>query len=586
MNTKSKTLAAVLAVLMLLSALPFSVSAADPIALTTSNVTEWPTTSFINGEAMYFGQSVGEAVTLSGGKVEYDGVEVAGHFEFIDTSETPTLVGTQRSNIKFVPDNTDEYTGFESTRNRNVTYVVSHTTPIFADEENDPLVASEVEAGATLSTSTLSGGKMANPYNSEETKILAGSWSWVSSNTIVNESGYYEAQFIANGYELTKKQVYVKIAGEIPETTISEMPTIDDFSYDSSLTWKDVTINGGVAVLKVEGTAVEGTFAVSEQYINYTPSVGSYNIPVTFTPADPEAALPYTFDVPVTVNKGKMKFVDENGNEIVPEITVEYGTKFTDIARLLNPYIKGPDYANYIMGDLEYKTCEEGTYTITVEAPSDKEHYEDTDLTFKIVIEKKKLNPKLTVAVGSSGMIIRDSSGNYSPKGTFTLEYTIDGVAQQPITGIKYETAFAFNHTKSGNYVYTIIYNEAEVDEYFIIDDFTTSNTVTLSWNLKATGTVDTQYKCGETVTVTAPATDPEKKDKPYYGFTGWTDANGNTGLTDEQLKNAEVTFTMPDGAVELTANYQFSFLMLLQYIANVIVNFFTSFFNSLGTLF
>ena len=111
-----------LAVIIISVSVPIAFAATS---LSSSNVTQWPTVSYNNGEAMYFGQSVGEAVTLNGGTVTYNGAEVPGHFEFIDANETPTLNGTQRSNIKFVPDNTDEYIGFEATRNRNVTFVVS-----------------------------------------------------------------------------------------------------------------------------------------------------------------------------------------------------------------------------------------------------------------------------------------------------------------------------------------------------------------------------------------------------------------------------------------------------------------------------
>lgn len=577
-----KVLSFCLAVLIISVSVPFAYATT---ALSSANVTQWPTVSYNNGETMYFGQSVGDAVTLNGGTVSYNGSVVPGHFEFIDTNETPTLAGTQRSNIKFVPDNTDEYTGFEATRNRNVTYVVSKTTPVFVDEENDPVRATEVEAGATLSNSTLSGGKVTNPYNANEPKLLAASWAWLNSYTIVQESGYYEAIFTANGYNQLTAQVYVRIAGEIPETTITEAPTVPTLTYDGVTTWGDITLEGGKAELKVEGTAVEGTFAVTDYWKTRTVNVGSYEIDVVFTPADPEAALPYSLKIPVTVNKAPIRFVDENGEDIVPEITVPYGTKFNDISRLLRPYVKGPDYTYFVMGDLSSKVCEEGTYTVKATAPDDGAHYEDTDLTFKIVIEKKKLNPKLYSTTGK--LYINDNSAVYHPTGTFTLEYTINGVEQTPITGIKYNTHFDWNPTKSGDYVYTVIYNEAEENEYFIIDDFTTDSTVALTWGFKATGSVEgTTYKYGSEVALEAPATDPAKDDKPYYGFVKWEDANGNTGLTEEELANREISFTMPDGDVELNATYEFDFCLFVQYYVQIVVDWFNSFFQSIGTLF
>lgn len=577
-----KVLSFCLAVIIVSVSVPFAYATT---ALSSSNVTQWPTVSYNNGDTMYFGQSVGDAVTLNGGTVSYNGTEVPGHFEFIDTNETPTLAGTQRSNIKFVPDNTDEYTGFEATRNRYVTYDVSKTTPVFVDEANDPVIATEVEAGATLSTSTLSGGKVTNPYNANEPKLLAASWAWLNSYTVVQESGYYEAILTANGYNQLTAQVYVRIAGEIPETTITEAPTVPtDLKYDGVTTWGDIPLEGGKAELKVEGTEVEGTFAVTDFWKTRTVNVGSYEIDVVFTPADPEAALPYSLKIPVTVNKAPIRFVDENGNDIVPEITVPYGTKFNDISRLLRPFVKGADYTYFVMGDLSSKVCEDGTYTVKATAPDDGEHYEDTDLTFKIVVEKMKLNPKLYSTTGK--LYINDNSAVYHPTGTFTLEYTIDGVEQTPITGIKYNTHFDWNPTKSGDYIYTVIYNEAEENEYFIIDDFTTTSTVALSWAFKATGSVDGTYKYGSEVTLEAPATDPAKADKPFYGFVKWEDANGNTGLTEDELANREIAFTMPDGDVELNATYKFDFCLCIRYYIQIVVDWFNSFFRSIGTLF
>ena len=555
--------------------------AVEPISLGEANVSSWPTAT---GE-IYFGQKVSEGITLTGGTVVYEGESVPGHFEFLDPDARPSL-GV--ASLKFVPDDTQKYKGFEVEYAWDVMFTINKTTPVLVDENNPP-VATAVEAGAKLSTSTLTGGQIYNPYYPEEQTALAGVWKWAKGSTVVNESGYYEARITVTNYNRITTQVYVRIAGEIPETTITEAPTVPaDLKYDGVTTWGDIPLEGGKAELKVEGTAVEGTFAVTDYWKTRTVNPGSYEIDVVFTPADPEAALPYSLKIPVTVNKGQMKFVDESGNEIVPEITVEYGTTFGDIHYYLESYVAGDDAVSIGMVGIENanKTlCKDGTYTASLINRTDS-NYERTELPFKIVIKRKTLTPKLTVAVGSDGLIIRDSSGNYSPKGTFTLEYTIDGVPQEPITGIKYETAFEFNYNKSGNYEYTIIYNEAEVDEYFIIDDFTTSNPIFLTWKFSATGSVDGEYKYGDEVKLEAPATDPAKEDKPFYGFVKWEDANGNTGLTEEELSNREISFAMPDGDVDLDATYKFDFCLCIRYYIQIVVDWFNSFFQSIGTLF
>lgn len=570
---------------MITISVPFAFAATT---LSATNVTQWPTLSYNSVEGkMYYGQTIGEALTINDDEIVLDaeGNQVAGHFEFID----PTLMqlpGTNiKSHIQFVPDDSGAYTGFQKKRS-SLLYNVETVTPVYVDEINNPLVASEVEAGALLSSSIISGGTMTNPYNADEPNILARSWEWTNPDTVVNESGYYEARFLPIGYTATTAQVYVKIAGEVPETTISEMPIIEPLAYDASMTLKDVAIKGGVAVLKVEGTVVEGTFSIAESAEDYPLSVGTYNVPVTFTPADPEAALPYTFDVSITVTKAPIRFVDENGNDIVPEITVPYGTDFNYIPQLLKPYVKGAEYTLISLGNLENtKVTEGGIYTITASAPSEGKYYEKTELSFKIIIEKQKLSPKLYAEPGK--LYIEDTSGTYRPEGTFTLTYYIEGEKQGTIEGIKYLERFDWNPTKSGNYRYEIVYVDATENEHYIIEAFNATNPLILSWAFKATGAAEgTTYKYGSEVALEAPATDPAKEDKPFYGFVKWEDANGNTGLTEEELSNKEISFTMPDGDVELNATYKFDFCLCIRYYIQIVVDWFNSFFQSIGTLF
>jgi len=580
-----KAFSLLLAIILISVSVPIAFAAET---LKASNVTQYPTISYKNADGkMYFGQTEPEALIINDDEIVIDanGNQVAGHFTFKDDNKLPLSAGTKKLNLTFVPDNTEEYTSFNKMFS-SVTYEVVATVPVFVDEINDPLVASEVEAGSTLSTSILSGGKLTNPYNPEESTILTKKWEWTNPDIIVNESGYYEARVILQGYVTTTEQVYVKIASNIPETTISEMPVIESLVYDASMTLKDVVIKGGVAVLKVEGTVVEGTFSIAESAKDYPLSVGNYNVPVTFTPTDPEAALPYTFDVSITVTKAPIRFVDENGNDIVPEITVPYGTDFNYIPQLLKPYVKGADYTLISLGDLENtKVTDGGIYTITASAPSDGANYEKTELSFKIIIEKQKLSPKLYAEPGK--LYIEDTSGTYRPEGTFTLTYYIEGEKQGTIEGIKYLERFDWNPTKSGNYRYEIVYVDATENEHYIIEPFNATNPLTLSWAFKAPGAVEgTKYPYGSEVALEAPATDPEKADKPYYGFVKWEDVNGNTGLTEEELANREITFTMPDGEVELKATYKFDFCLFIQYYVQIVVDWFNSFFQSLGTLF
>lgn len=581
----NKAFSLLLALIMVSVTVPFASAATT---LSSSNVSQWPTVSYINADGkMYYGQSLSQGLVINDDEIVLDsnGNQVAGHFEFKNPDTIPSPGSNLKLNITFVPDNTDEYTGFSKSRS-SLVYSVEKVNLVRVDEENDPLIATDVEAGSELRTSTLTGAKYTNPYNANEPNLIEESWRWAYPSTVVNESGYYEARFSPAGYDEIVEQVYVRIAGEIPETTITEAPTVPTLTYDGVTTWGDITLVGGKAELKIEGTEVEGTFTVAENWETAIVRVGSYEIDVVFTPADPEAALPYSLKIPVTVNKAPIRFVDENGNDIVPEITVPYGTKFSYVEQLLKPYIKGAEYTALIMGDLENKSCEEdGTYTISAYAPSDGDHYEKTELTFKIIIEKKKINPKLYSEPGK--LYIEDTSGIYNPTGTFTLIYYIGGEKQGAIEGIKYLERFDWNPTKSGNYEYEIVYVEATENEHYVIDAFKANNALTLSWAFKATGAAEgTTYQYGSEVALEAPATDPAKEDKPFYGFVKWEDANGNTGLTEEELSNREISFTMPDGEVELNATYKFDFCLCIRYYIQIVVDWFNSFFQSIGTLF
>ncbi len=62
-------------------------------------------------------------------------------------------------------------------------------------------------------------------------------------------------------------------------------------------------------------------------------------------------------------------------------------------------------------------------------------------------------------------------------------------------------------------------------------------------------GTGDGDYAPGSTITITADAP------SAGYSFTGWTVVSG--GVTLASATNATTTFTMPEGAVEVTANYE-----------------------------
>ncbi len=546
MKTK-KLLSLLLALMMMLSVVPFYASAAETLKAT--NVTQWPTVSYKNADGkMYYGQTEAEALIINDDEIVLDaaGNQVAGHFTFKDVDKIPTDGTNKKLNLTFVPDNPDEYTSFNKMFS-SVTYNVETVTPVYVDEVNDPLVATEVEAGATLSTSTLSGGKMTNPYNPEEPEILERTWEWLDPYIVVNESGYYEAVFMPAGYTTMTTQVYVRIAGEIPETTIAEVPTVDIQTYDGVTTWGDVELKGGKAVLKIEGTEVAGTFAVTDYWKTRTVNPGSYEIDVVFTPADPEAALPYSLKIPVTVNKGQIKFVDENGNEIVPEITVPYGTTFGDIHYYLESYVAGDDAVSIGMVGIENanKTlCETGTYTASLINRTNS-NYERTEKEFKIIVEAKKLEP--TVKSDTKGYYVVDDSGTYNVEGTFDVY--IDGELYK--SGVKYLEKVAYTPEKSGTHEIKFVYKPIENDNFAIENEIKDTFSINLVHKLTLSDNTLSKpgdYRYGTEIELVANIA--------AENFECWkiTDANGNEVDLGVDLTQRKITITMPDYDIHVEA--------------------------------
>lgn len=567
-KTINKVLSAFLTVVIISMTIPFVFAATS---LKASNVTQWPTLSYKNADGkMYYGQTLADALIINDDEIVLDanGNQVAGHFEFMK----PTLIsspGTNiKANIKFVPDNTDEYTGFNKLFS-SLTYNVESVALVRVDEENDPLVATDIEAGAALSTSTLSGAKYTNPYNANEPNLVAESWRWAYPSTIVNESGYYEAMFSPPGYEAISAQVYVRIAGEIPETTITEKPTVDALTYDGTTTWSDVELKGGKAALKIEGDEVEGTFAVTDFWKTRVVNVGSYEIDIVFTPADPEAALPYSFKIPVTVNKGTVKFVDESGEEIVPEITLPYGFKVGDD---LNGYLK--EYLN-ISASFNYTDTEDygklitpGSHEYEVKVSVNNSNFEGGTLKFKVIVNQLELELKVKDVVGGKQIYI-EGGDTYHLNGNFDVKYFIDGKEVGTIEGVKFNETFEVKKDKSGVYTYEIVYNEAENDPYKVTKVTAAADDIKLQHSVKINGNEPIVYTYGEKVTVTAPA-----HEKPYYVFTGWGNSAFAPAEDDGEVSDT-FTFSMPDEDVEIEATYEFSIKAFFEYIFSLIVDFF-----------
>ncbi len=354
-NYMKKTLSLILAVLMIVATMPVAL-AAEPIVLTEANVVEWPTAT---GE-LWYGQKASEAVTVSGGIVTTDGTPngtvIPGEFVIYDTPALPTYSASgYKLYLNFIPDDTSAYTGFEKLRNDACKVPIYKPTPVLVDEINDPIIATEVEAGAKLSTSILSGGQVKNPVVPTEPKALSSKWRWTSTSTIVDKSGWYEARMVIANYEILYKDVYVKIKGEGIETEMTKVPTFN-LTYNGSSLWSDITFNDGIVVEKGTENVIEGAFSIVNT-MNVTMSgiinAGVYeNYKIKFTPANTDKYLPCEVTTTITVTKATPAWT--TGEALV--LNYDYGAtpfgQYGDIiegidARNLNCYDEQYNPYNY-----------------------------------------------------------------------------------------------------------------------------------------------------------------------------------------------------------------------------------------------
>ncbi len=563
MKTK-KLLSILMALMMMLSVVPFYASA-EAVALTKDNVVTWPTTS---GE-IWFGQKLSDGIVLhaENALVTSDGTEngtvIPGTWSFADNDFVPTTSGsTARFTLVFTPEDQTAYTGFERVNGRECTCVVNKVTPVFVDEINDPIIATDVEQGSKLSTSTLSGGQMKNPYTNE---IIDKAWKWSSGSTIVNSSGEYKANFAGgSGYNKVEAMITVKVIGTMQETEIIAVDPVT-VEYYASLKNGDLSITGAKAVIKGTDTEVPGTFSIKNPD-GSTFAVGEYTRTVIFTPDDTENYIASEGKMSVTVTKGNYKFVNENGEVIVPELTLPYGTTFDINGRLgvtLKSMIK--DRSALSGADVAFVAFPEhekdeiillGTHTYNVRIyPSheDNSSYKSTYYQFVITIEPAVLELSLKSELDEENANIHYyylAKKNYNdpaPKGTFT--YYIDGELAAENVGMGYRVKIA--PEKSGTHEIKIVYNPVENDPFIIEDINRTTNIKLLHklsrGNLVMGGRPEEWY--GDEVKLSAIV--------PEETFGGWkfTDANGNEVVLEDAVYEGQyVTFTMPD--FDLTAEF------------------------------
>ncbi len=542
-----KSISLFLAVLIIIATMPMAF-AADPIALTSANIVEYP----IVTKKVEYGQPFGE-MELDGGKVEYNGTTVPGHFEVADPTAMPLMPGDYHPvDLKFIPDSED-YSSFiyDSWNDMYMNFYVDvlFTTPVY-----DNPVASEIKPGESLSMSSIVG----NVYSSnDKSKILLGVWQWVNPNTKVENDGEYEAYFQPEGEDAlyySKINIMIPVAVEksVVQTEIIA-PEISAITYDGVTTFGDLSLDGFKAVEKGTDKEVAGAFSIKTSLANTVIPAGTNKMLVTFTPEDTGNFTSSEAEVEITVNKGTVNFVDENGNVIVPEITLDRVLKVgSSLNGYLESYLNTTASFNWEETAGYRELLKPGTHELTVKTICDDKNFERYNtLTFKVNVNKEKVIANVQGVIGHQDIYFANG-GLYQLGGDFDITYYIDGEKAGVLEGIKLGEKFALPTTKSGIYTLDVVYNPAADDMY----EVTVTSPDPINFVLKYKATIEgkaAEYAAGETVTAVAATPDT---------FVRWsiTDASGNpinVAITSGSLESYSIAFLMPEYDVVLTPEYK-----------------------------
>lgn len=423
---------------------------------------------------------------------------------------------------------------------------------------------------------------------------------WVNPDQVYSESGTYEEQFRV--YATADPSVYMigKITitveqstsgPEIPPAVIIEPPEVSPVKYTEGLTAGKLVLDGGTA-------NVEGTFAVTEP--DRAVGTGTKEVSVTFTPANPEEALPVEFTVPVTIEMGDIVVAEAPTYQYTYQPNRELRYAFSG-AELVEEGEMAPSlsavtvdfYGEHGSGysdEQASKALKVGEHTVTARMTA--KNFNEAFHPVKIIVTPNTTTalPLSAVVTEANTLEISADVSDYS-YGTCngTVTYWVNGevlAENQPLDAV-----VSYEVKESGSYEIEAVYTPAEGDGFHFLPASVTREVVLPHTVTVEGGSGSGSYKPGDTVRVEFDTTLLGK----YDVFNGWviTNAEGETldvGVVD--LTQQNISFTMPDEAVTITADTSFSIQLFFQSIGEAILNFlmkvvewFMGLFDGLGSL-
>ena len=221
MSKTKKSLAVLLAVLMLASFMPLFASAATAMSKANATLVEAPKFKYKDGEAtstlVVPNGTTRADIEIVGGKLEYNGTPVEGFFSWSSKADgTPSTavlaVGDVAVRLYFHPTDTTNYSRglWSSTASSPIegwpTLAVDGLDAIIVEA---PTVSGDLLSGNRLNTLTLSGGKVTDADGNDIT--ANGTWSFVSATSVPTESGAQQVQWKCSGYDVPKTTVNVTV---------------------------------------------------------------------------------------------------------------------------------------------------------------------------------------------------------------------------------------------------------------------------------------------------------------------------------------------------------------------------------------
>ena len=566
MKTK-KTLSVILAVMMILSALPIVSLAAE-----TPTIISWPT---VAETYMEVGMKRGD-VTLVGGEASVPGT-------FTITGSTVTYASPSEAAkvaIRFLPDDTEAYTTVSMpSAERPSVEVRPCSTPVLQGE----ITAKTILTGAALSTSELALAADAVVLAREyKLTTRVDTITFDNPDKVYTEEGTYEEPVTIKFKVHSSGKPYavdlkatakIKIADKL-DAEIITAPTIAAIPATDTSTAKDLTVEGGEA-------NVEGTFAVTNPDQKIVPGENIVN--VTFTPADTSKWNPVTVDV--TINcKGRAPLPEK----IVIPFTFNHSFKFKNVscngdaaginiegAKLsLRSGNNSDEFLNTRPMPGEYEATALLYFTSGTEAA---EMYEQEIVNVIVkVTPEKQTSSKHALGVNSSvqddgSYLIEASSSCYYPEymqGNVIIRVNGEVIGEEKIETSRKNTKFQYVVKKTGDYVVTAEYVPTANDCYLFEDTSLLTVSKTVSFTVVMPRTIkekncevrnapindDGGFEVGSTISI-----DGEPFDKAKYQFKEWKfyDDEGKEFVPENLTMTTtgkSVTFTMPN--FDMTAEY------------------------------